>query len=149
MSVEALGDTINGDSIMCLLRTMEPSDTDPDYEQEFAAGAAADASSLKKGNVRCGFESGVLMKPLDGGARVEVTMLTRIDLKIPLLPNWIFDMISKKMAPNTIPMLAKQAAMVAKGGSLEHLWEDKEYAGIKEGVIKRLQVLHTVDSSKL
>jgi hypothetical protein len=29
------------------------------------------------------------------------------------------------------------------------LWEAKEYAGIKEGVIKRLQVLHTVDSSKL
>lgn len=27
---QALGDTINGDSIMCLLRTMEPSDTDPD-----------------------------------------------------------------------------------------------------------------------
>jgi hypothetical protein len=42
-----------------------------------------------------------------------------------------------------------QAAKVAKGGSLEHLWEAKEYAGIKEGVIKRLQVLHTVDSSKL
>jgi hypothetical protein len=48
------------------------------------------------------------MKPLDGGARVEVTMLTRMDLKIPFLPNWLFDMVSKKMAPNTIPMLAKQ-----------------------------------------
>jgi hypothetical protein len=38
---------------------------------------------------------------------------------------------------------------VAKGGALEHLWQDKEYAGIKEGVVKRLQVLHSVDSSTL
>jgi hypothetical protein len=80
----------------------------PSHPAQFAAGAAADASSVKKGNIRCGFESGVLMKPLDGGSRVEVTMLTRIDLKIPLLPNWVFDMVSKKMAPNTVPMLAKQ-----------------------------------------
>lgn len=38
---QALGDTINGDSIMCLLRTMEPSDTDPDYEQEVTPKAGS------------------------------------------------------------------------------------------------------------
>jgi len=48
------------------------------------------------------------MKPIDGGDAVEVSMLTRLDLKLPILPRWLIDFVSKKLAPQTIPMLAKQ-----------------------------------------
>jgi len=38
MTVEALGDVINGDSIMVMLRTLAPTDTDPDHTEEVPRG---------------------------------------------------------------------------------------------------------------
>jgi len=89
------------------------------------------------------------MKPIDGGDAVEVSMLTRLDLKLPILPRWLIDFVSKKLAPQTIPMLAKQSAKVAKGGPLEHLWEADEYTGLRNSLRKRLMILHTIDNAKL
>ena len=113
------GDVHDDDSIMIYMRSVG--------EDEHAAERAAlETRAAKNKVVRADLIAGMLFRAVDGG--IAVTVISKLDLKMPFIPGWLQDLIMKHVAAEFLPMLRKQARKFTEGGELRDLLDSKPAA---------------------
>lgn len=96
--------------------------------EEGAAGAA----HAQKGSAADGIS-----------AQTRAQLMIKLDLRIPFLPSWLFDMLVKNFASAVIPMWNKQASKFSAGGKLHHLMSAERDCPVYDELQRRLAVLQS------
>eukprot|EP00966_Prymnesium_polylepis_P115699 2674670-Prymnesium_polylepis.1 len=110
-----------------------------DDESEYAGERREwEAKSRKAGCVRMSLSGGFLFKVGNDGT-TQVKSMTRMDIKMPLIPDAVIDFVMKKVAVQILPFMNKQAGKFEQGGKLHHYIA--EHRDVYDEMHRRLRVI--------